>query len=622
MFGVYEYLSQGYNCHYALNDGKIDILNYSIIITNHYINYNPKQKVVFYSTNPEGDTPKDLSQRRLMLNWLKNCDVVCASWVMAKTFYDHFRIKPTVQHPFIPEQETDQIGVVYSTNFKDIDIIKNELFNESFIQLEHHSDIAGAKIYLASSQSLIDLGLCMASTCGVPVILEDSHHLQEFLDNGDVVVDSNTPLNQKIQIIKKSLKEYDKLKMKSKRFANTPAVEDKIRKALSKKPITREMPPSKVNNPMVAIRNRFKEAERANRSQGMSIMQFTEPLKDNTIYVSGSIVSISGYDNLVYEVIKGLKSLNLDVRINSHNLVNYDICPSYFKEIHKAKANDAWEIVIVPPCVLQNQTRPIGGKSIVLTMWETDYLEPQWVKCLNDAAFVIVPSQWAVDSFKKCGVVVPIYKVPLGYDPLVFNQDSSYPTECVFGTAAALTAGGLRKNTNHVIKLFNQAFPNDEQVKLKIKITPCCPWYEPPDKRIEVTKTFLKPMELANWYRSTCAFINCSYAEGFGLHLIETMACGRTIISTKYSAVTEYFDESVGYAADHQIVPASGGAYSGSWGKPVDESIIKWMRHIYENREEARQKGEAAALRAKEFTWKSMGNKLVNILKENKVIKL
>jgi glycosyltransferase involved in cell wall biosynthesis len=202
----------------------------------------------------------------------------------------------------------------------------------------------------------------------------------------------------------------------------------------------------------------------------------------------------------------------------------------------------------------------------------------------------------------------------------MFNSDGSYPRECVFGTAAALTGGGMRKNTNHIVDLFKKAFPGREKVKLKVKIMPNCPWTETNDRRVEVTKALLSTELLAQWYKSISVFVNGSYAEGFGLHLIEAMACGRPIISTAYSAVTEYFDDTVGYVVDHQIVRASGWPYAGQWAKPVDESIIKQMRHVYKNRDEARIKGCYAAIRASVFPWKAMGQKLVKLLKDKGVI--
>src|SRR5581483_991371 len=136
------------------------------------------------------------------------------------------------------------------------------------------------------------------------------------------------------------------------------------------------------------------------------------PITGSTIYVTGGVVGISGYDNFVFEIIKGLRSLGIDVRINNICPINRSFCPQWFGEVHMPRIPDSWEIIINPPCHLHpyNPTK----KSIIYTMWETDYLEAPWVDNLNRAAFIIVPSQWAVDTFKKSGVRVPIYKNPLG----------------------------------------------------------------------------------------------------------------------------------------------------------------------------------------------------------------
>ena len=55
------------------------------------------------------------------------------------------------------------------------------------------------------------------------------------------------------------------------------------------------------------------------------------------------------------------------------------------------------------------------------------------------------------------------------------------------------------------------------------------------------------PAALADWYRSLTCYVNASYGEGFGLHLLEAMGCGVPLISTTFSAVGEVFDAGVGY---------------------------------------------------------------------------
>ena len=93
-------------------------------------------------------------------------------------------------------------------------------------------------------------------------------------------------------------------------------------------------------------------------------------------------------------------------------------------------------------------------------------MQPNWVQAINRAGLVIVPSQWGAECFRSSGVTVPIEVVPLGCDPLVFHPRDEPPEVCTFGTAAALFAGGVRKNTNLLIDWFQRAFPDEDDVRL------------------------------------------------------------------------------------------------------------------------------------------------------------
>lgn len=335
-------------------------------------------------------------------------------------------------------------------------------------------------------------------------------------------------------------------------------------------------------------------------------------IKANTVYISGSCVGISGYDNLVFETISGLCAMDLDVRINANSSLNYEHCPLPFRNIHMIKPDNAWELVIAPPCDLHS--RQINSKSIILTMWETEQLDKDWVRHINNGNIVCVPSQWAIDCFRKNGVKIPIVKIPLGYNHMIFSNFNNFPKTLTFGTAASLSSGGLRKNTGYIIDLFQKTFPNQENVKLKVKITPSSSLPNCNDPRVEINRQFLSNTELAEWYKSISVFVNASYAEGFGLHLIESMASGRPIISTAYSAVTEYFNNDVGWTVEHEMISAVGGAYFGNWGKPITESLIENMKYVYDNQHEIVTKGENAGFQARNFTWKNFGQKLTKTI--------
>jgi glycosyltransferase involved in cell wall biosynthesis len=236
--------------------------------------------------------------------------------------------------------------------------------------------------------------------------------------------------------------------------------------------------------------------------------------------------------------------------------------------------------------------------------------------------------------------------VPLGYDPDVFNYDPNrgcaprrfqvddfQPAgtgvdsvilrgkpfaltlrvhETVFGTAGALDEGGLRKNVQRVIDVFRRTFPTQSDVRLRVKITPNSPKVQTHgDPRIEVIDTHLSPGELAEWYRSLNAFVNASAGEGFGLHLLEAMACGVPLISSTFGGVGTFFDARVGYEVRYRPTAAMNAVYRGAWSDPDDDDLGRCMKHVYRDGEEARLLGVAAAVRAAKFRWEDTMRRLV-----------
>jgi glycosyltransferase involved in cell wall biosynthesis len=328
--------------------------------------------------------------------------------------------------------------------------------------------------------------------------------------------------------------------------------------------------------------------------------------------VTGNLVGISGYDYVVFEIFRGLIGLNRNVHFNGGCSIRPELLlPAMAARVRPKQTTDR-ELIIAPPFAVPRYG-PMKS-SVVLSMWESDRLQPNWVNSLNRAGLVIVPSRWGAECFRASGVTTPIEVVPLGCDPLVFHPREEAPKICTFGTAAALVAGGVRKNTALLIDWFQRAFPDDDDVRLRVKVTPKCELPDSDDPRIEIERQFLPPPRLADWYRSLTAFVSISHAEGFGLHLLEAMACGRPVVSPQYSGVTEYFDASVGYPIDHTLVPAECGVYSGRWAEPSEKSTIETIREVYRNLDDANRRGDGAAARARRFTWKDTGRRLVQLL--------
>jgi glycosyltransferase involved in cell wall biosynthesis len=98
--------------------------------------------------------------------------------------------------------------------------------------------------------------------------------------------------------------------------------------------------------------------------------------------------------------------------------------------------------------------------------------------------------------------------------------------------------------------------------------------------------------------------------------LMEAMACGLSTIATDWGAHTEFAHEGICYPLKiRRTVPAIAKCpyYEGfSWADPDPDHLRLLLRHVYENQEEARSKGAAAAREvAQMWTWDESARKIV-----------
>jgi glycosyltransferase involved in cell wall biosynthesis len=353
------------------------------------------------------------------------------------------------------------------------------------------------------------------------------------------------------------------------------------------------------------------------------------------LVLGGHVLTLGGYDHVAFAVLRALATRGVNLLRDRRAIFNPDIVPPPLQPLRARRTTEP-RLVVFPPHLV-GRFRP-DRLTAVFTMWETDSLPAAAVRALNRSGLVLVPSRWGVECFRANGVTVPLEVVPLGHDPGVFNPAddprSGYPDPaarqtqttscrvypgglppCTFGTAGALDQGGLRKNVPRVVGLFRRAFPAEPGVRLRVKVSPASPPVETHgDPRVEVIRTSLPPGELADWYNSLTAFVNGSFGEGFGLHLLEAMACGVPLISTTFGGVGEFFDASVGYEVGYDLIPARNAIYGGRWADPHDADLVRAMREVHAARGVARELGARAAVRATAFTWADTGRRLAAAL--------
>ncbi|MER3396180.1 MAG: glycosyl transferase [Acidimicrobiia bacterium] len=254
------------------------------------------------------------------------------------------------------------------------------------------------------------------------------------------------------------------------------------------------------------------------------------------------------------------------------------------------------------------------------TMLEVDGIPREWVDAANRAVEVWVPSQFNVETFESSGVKRPIHKIPLGVDTDYFHPAITPYKKFQRFTFLSLFEWGERKGPEILIKAFNEEFSLSDDVVLVIA---CTNWDPAVNirasiERLELRKkrapiiVYVNPQlegyQMGTLYRAADIFVLPTKGEGFGLPILEAMACGVPPIATNWSGHTEFFDESVGYPIEVQCMESAVAKcpyYEGfRWALPNLEHLRALMRRAVTNQDELRQKAAAAAERAQRYDWR------------------
>lgn len=120
-----------------------------------------------------------------------------------------------------------------------------------------------------------------------------------------------------------------------------------------------------------------------------------------------------------------------------------------------------------------------------------------------------------------------------------------------------------------------------------------------------VVDSHISDADFPRFYKAGDAFVLPSRGEGWGRPHVEAMSMGLPVISTNWSGITAYLDDSCGYPlAIDGLVPVSGNGdeiiwwFRGlKWAQPSVTHLAQLMRRVYENRAEAAAKGAAGRAR-------------------------
>lgn len=256
---------------------------------------------------------------------------------------------------------------------------------------------------------------------------------------------------------------------------------------------------------------------------------------------------------------------------------------------------------------------------VLYTMFESTTIPTSWVKHLEKADKVFVPSKFCQKAFKTKGIDTEV--IPLGYNHEVYKFIER-PEHKVF-TFLHYNAFNMRKGFDLVFKAFTEEFGDNPNVKMVFKTIhtrPPFPILPNQYPNIEVIKEEYSNAQMLNLLKDADAFVFPSRGEGFGLTPLEALATGLPVLIPNSSGMTEYFDKDYFYEIDVEgECPSLYQQYDpkdvGNMVEPSLESLKKQMRYVYEHREEAKEKGTKGAEWVKKWTVDNTAKLLAKELK-------
>jgi glycosyltransferase involved in cell wall biosynthesis len=275
-------------------------------------------------------------------------------------------------------------------------------------------------------------------------------------------------------------------------------------------------------------------------------------------------------------------------------------------------------------------SRPAAGKLAVIVPWEFGAVPTSWVDQIEQNVDELwVPSKFVRDVFVKCGVNPRrIAVVPNGVNAGVFRPEgNAWRPDEVRGFAFLFVGGAIeRKGVDVLVNAYRRAFTERDDVTLLIKDIgsrtfyrhmTLVPWLKeqaakPESPRILVLKDDLDEARLADLYRACDAFVLPYRGEGFGMPLIEAMACGKPVIATGEGPAPEFCPPGCSYLISAKTVPVPNGiegfgefAAEPTWFEPDAEELARVMREVYENPAEAALRGARASERIRlAYDWR------------------
>lgn len=311
----------------------------------------------------------------------------------------------------------------------------------------------------------------------------------------------------------------------------------------------------------------------------------------------------------------------------SLGIVNHKICSSLKQnpDIHLTSEDPDFTIVHQWP---PDWRKPRNGRWICMQPWEYGALPIAWyIPMMYWVDEVWVYSYYNKESYVRSGIEEEkIHIIPLGVDEKVFHPHVQ-ARNLARSDFHFLFVGGTigRKGIDVLLQAYLNEFTADEDVCLIIKDFGTDSFYkgitfekviqkimsEPNHPRMIYLNHEMSEIELAGLYKGVDCLVHPYRGEGFGLPIVEAMACGIPVIVPDVGPAQDFCNARTAFfvsAREVRIPQKKVGPLETvdyPWWLEISQTELqRVMRYVYQHRDLAKEKGRLASQHVlSNFTW-------------------